>query len=560
MSPEQARGHAVDKRTDIWAFGCVLFEMLAGRRPFGGDTISDTFVTILEREPDWSALPAGTPASIRTLLDRCLRKDPRKRLHDIADAFIVMDDRDPAPTPAAAGVSAVIERRRDRERLGWAIAVILGVALMGVVSALVVQIRGPQAAADPVQFTIGAPDNWLLAGDAFTGGAPDFPISPDGRLVALRAFSQGLSMLWVRSITKPPWRRLEGTEGASSPFWSPDSQSIGFFANEALPPGDAWLKTVRVSGGLAVELCRVPHGERSATWSRHGVIVFGGSGVLQQISSGGGQPTPVTKLGNGENAHRWPWFLPDDEHFLYLARRSGASELRVGSLTSTDTWSSLGPFESNAVYAQGHLIFIRGGKFTAQSFDASTRQLAGDPIVLADQTADLDEGQRGLFSASETGVLGYSHWRRPPSQLTWMDRTGKSLGPAGAPGYYVNLGLSLDDRHVAVSQVQGQPGERASVDIWLIDLARAGAASRLTDHPAGDFDPAWSPDGLRVAFNSSRLDPRESAYSLFVRPSNGSGRDELLVKSEGLVTAPDWSLDGKFLVYGEQVAATGYDL
>jgi Tol biopolymer transport system component len=157
-------------------------------------------------------------------------------------------------------------------------------------------------------------------------------------------------------------------------------------------------------------------------------------------------------------------------------------------------------------------------------------------------------------------VLVYSPWRRPPSQLTWMDRTGKSLGAAGAPGYYVNLGLSLDDRHVAVSQVHVRPGAQASVDIWLIDLARAGAASKITDHPAGEFDPAFSADGQRVAFNSSRLDPLRSAYSLFVRPSNGSGQDELLVKSETLITAPDWSPDGGILVYGEQAAATGYDL
>ncbi len=367
-------------------------------------------------------------------------------------------------------------------------------------------------------------------------------------------------MLWVRSTTMPPWRRLDGTEGASSPFWSPDNQSIGFFASEKLPPGDAWLKTVRISGGLPVELCRVPHGERSATWNRGGVIIFGGFGVLQKIPSAGGKPTPVTKLEKGENAHRWPWFLPDDEHFLYLAQGPGVSELRVGSLMSTDTWSSLGRFESNAVFAQGYLLFMRGGKFMAQSFDTVTRQLAGDPVVLADETAALGEGQRGLFSASETGVLGYSHWRRPPSQLTWMDRTGKSLGAAGDPGFYVNLGLSLDDRHVAVSKVEEQPGAQSKVDIWLIDLARAGAAFRLTEHPAWDFDPAWSPDGQHVAFNSSRLDPLRSAYSLFVRPSNGSGQDELLVKSEGLVTAPDWSTDGRFLVYGEQAAATGYDL
>ena len=306
----------------------------------------------------------------------------------------------------------------------------------------------------------------------------------------------------------------------------------------------------------ASPLCVVGHGERSATWNRGGVIIFGSAGGLQKIPSAGGKPTPVTTLRNGENAHRWPWFLPDDEHFLYLALGAGLNELRVGSLTANDSWS-LGPFESNALYAQGHLLFVRGGKFMAQSFDTATRQLAGDPVVLADETTALDEGQRGLFSVSGTGVLGYGSWKRSMSQLVWMDRTGKSLGTAGGPGYYVNLGLSLDDRRVAVSQVKEQPGAQPNVDIWLIDLARAGSGYRLTDDPAVDFDPAWSPDGQHVAFNSSRLDPLRSAYSLFVRPSNGSGRDDLLVKSETLITAPDWSPDGRFLAYGEQAAATG---
>ena len=235
MSPEQARAQTVDKRTDIWAFACVLFEMLTGRRPFGGDTMSDTFVSILEREPDWSALAAGAPAAVRTLLLRCLQKDPRKRLRDIADAFLEIDNSDPTlSSPAGARASAVVVRRPDRERLGWTVAALLGIAMIGVVGLLVIQDRPPQATAHPVEFTIDAVENWPFIGDAFTGDNPSFAIAPDGRHVVVVAFSQGLSMLWVRSITMPPWRRLEGTEGASSPFWSPDGQSIGFFASEKL--------------------------------------------------------------------------------------------------------------------------------------------------------------------------------------------------------------------------------------------------------------------------------------------------------------------------------------
>jgi Tol biopolymer transport system component len=387
--------------------------------------------------------------------------------------------------------------------------------LMGAISVLVIQIRRPQPAADPVQFTIGAPDNWLLAGDAFTGGAPDFSISPDGRHVAVRAFSQGLSMLWVRSTTKPPWRRLEGTEGASSPFWSPDSQSIGFFASEALPPGDSWLKTVRVSGGLPVELCRVPHGERSATWSRHGVIVFGGSGVLQKIPSGGGKPTPVTKLENGENAHRWPWFLPDDEHFLYLAHRSGVSQLRVGSLTSTDTWSSLGPFESNAVYAQGHLIFMRSGKFTAQPFDPVTRQLAGDPVILADQTA-----------ADELLV--------------------KSEGLATAPDW------SPDGRFlVYVEQVAA-----TGYDLWTLSLSGERTKSVFLQTAYDEASGTFSPDGRWIAYESNA----SGRNQVYVRPF--PVRDGQFPISRDGGRAPRWSANGKelfFLTPDGMLMAVGID-
>ena len=525
MSPEQARGQAVDKRTDIWAFGCVLFEMLVGRRAFDGETMSDTLVGILEREPDWEALPAETPASIRTLLERCLRKNPRKRLHDVADALIEIDD---GALPAASARSAAVQRPvapgKSRESLAWVVASVLGMASIGM--AVIYSRAVRPAPLELVEFSIAPADQ-----SRFAGTAPEFEISPDGRHVAFAAYWQGVPMVWIRSLGALTARALPGTEGARSPFWSPDSRSVGFFANHE-------VKTVLMSGGAPAVLCDVrmdTAAPPSGTWNRDNVIIFGvaGRGPLQRVIAGParGTATPVTTLSEGEATHRWPWFLPDGQHFLYVAQGGPTNELRVGSLTSPHT-ASLGSFESHTVYAAGHLFFVRGGNLMAQPFDANSRQTKGDPLALAAQTGVDSPWQRGMFSVSDTGRLAYSQTARTASELTWLDRQGKAQGRAGYPGVFFNLDLSPDERRVAVSQMIQQPGAQAQFDIWLIDLARSGAATRLTDDPAFEFDPAWSPNGERVAFNSNRPQPGKSAYSLFSRASNNSGEDETLVKSE----------------------------
>ena len=415
MSPEQARGQAVDKRTDIWAFGCVLFEMLAGRRAFKATRFPTHWSAFWNANPTGRRCPPTLPTAIRTLLQRCLRKDPQKRLHDVADARIELDEIDPllrssaatrdmwraAPSAARMGHRGAPRccppRCRQRCRCS---------------------VRRSQPAADSVEFSVSPPESASFTADG--GQTPHFTVAPDGRHVAFVAYSQGVSMLWVRPIARPQWRRLAGTEGAAAPFWSPDSESIGFFA-------DNQLKTIRLKGGSPRGLCEATLAKWSTgAWNRRGVIVFGGLGALLMVRSTGGTPTPVTTLVKSETAHRWPAFLPDDDHFLYLAQRSGANELRVGSLTSTET-ASLGPFESNAMYAQEHLLFVRAGSLMAQSFDRTTRQLKGDPFVLAEQTGVVTPNRRGLFSASATGVLAYTRMGRLLAQLTWKDREGKTL-------------------------------------------------------------------------------------------------------------------------------------
>ena len=248
-------------------------------------------------------------------------------------------------------------------------------------------------------------------------------------------------------------------------------------------------------------------------------------------------------VAESDGAHRWPWFLPDGRHFLYLALRGETGELRVGSLTPGDT-VTLGPSETNAAYAAGHLFFVRGGNLLAQPFDTEARQTKGDPLRL-DVQAGVDlPWQRGIFTVSATGRLVYRPTARALSQLTWFDRRGTAVGTVGAPGVYFNLDLSPDEQRVAISQLT-QPGGKAEFDIWLIEAA-TGRTTRLTDDPALEFDPAWSPDGAHIAFNSNRSNQGHGSFGLFVRAADGSGEDVALAKVETRIniTGPDWSRTG----------------
>ena len=540
MSPEQARGQGVDKRTDIWAFGCVLYEMLTGRRAFDGDTLSDTFVSILEREPDWTALPAQTPASVRLLLQRCLRKDPGRRLHDIADARIELEESE-APARSASPTAGAAPGRSRQRQLAWLTAALVTVAVLGAITIAWMRWHRAPPAADRVEFVVAPPDGWDFTGSSFA-------IAPDGRHVVAVASSRGTSLLWIRAIASSGWRQLAGTEGALNPFWSPDSQAIGFFANHK-------LRTVRTSGELPISLCDARSFDNAGgAWSSTGVIIFGVEDVIQQVSSRGGKPTTVTRLVNGDTAHRWPAFLPDGRHFLYLAQRPGLNELRVGSLTS-DRTESLGRSESDARYDGDRLVFVRGGALMAQPFDVSTFKTKGDAVVIANEVAVVDPTARGVFSISG-GALAYSRVGRTMNQLTWFDRKGQPVGTIGNPGFHINLNLSPDNRRLAASLLTEQPDSQSNVDIWIIDLARVATPQRITDHPAREFDPVWSPDGTQVAFTSDRTGEKNSLY---VRSSSGSGEDQLLVKSETVITTPDWSRDD-VIMFSERGSATQSDL
>jgi eukaryotic-like serine/threonine-protein kinase len=545
MSPEQAKGKAVDRRADIWAFACVLYEMLSGKMAFSGETVSDTLAAVIRAEPDWAQLPAATPIRVRVLLQRCLQKDPKQRLQAIGDARIALDEvLSGAPDPALAGIpqTAVSHWRRV---LPWAVA-----ALFVLTTALLafIHFRGkPTVPAELMRLEIPLPEDTT----ADLGGV--FALSPDGRQLAfVVAGSDGVSRLWVRPLDSLEARALPGGESSAGIppfFWSPDSRFIAF-------DGGGKLEKIYISGGPPQTVCTIGGHAVGGTWNRDGVMVFSmPPGSLMRASGDGGPATPLTTLdaSRGEISDGSPYFLPDGRHFLY-SRLSPLPEYNgtyIGSLDARpekqDSKRLLA--DAGVTYAPssdpnvGHLLFIRDGALMAQPFDAGRLELTGEPVAMSEQASVSG------FSAGGTGVLVYRTGvalNSAPTgiiqgQLTWFDRLGKVLGTFGEPGLYGTLALSPDGKRVAFERVDPQARNR---NIWLYEIAR-GVTTRFTFDQFFDTDPVWSPDGSRVAFNAIRGGPLD----LFAKDSNLSGQDQLLLKSSDYKFPTSWSRDGRFLLY-----------
>jgi eukaryotic-like serine/threonine-protein kinase len=414
MAPEQAKGKPVDKRADIWAFGCVLYEMLAGRRAFQGDDVSTTLAAVLLKEPDWRALPAATSVALRRLLTRCLTKDPKARLRDIGEARIRIDEL-LGGAPDEAGAPAMPQAvPLWRRVVPWAVA---GVLALG--SLLIGTIVGRQSAGDvmstvvPVTFTVAPPENASFGGPpgGGTGTATQVAVSPDGRNIAFVAGAQAAYRIYLRPVSSLAARAIPGTEGGTFPFWSPDSRFVGFFA-------DGKLKKVPVAGGPAVVLCDAPY-TRGGSWSRDNVILLAageianakGREAIWRVSSAGGVPAVVTRIdpANADSRHRWPHFLPDGRHFLYTEvfgapGTAKPSTIRIGSLEPSEADVTLLQAESSAAYASGHLLFARDETLMAQPFDSNARQISGEAFPVAERVSQ--EGSRYVgASVSENGTL-----------------------------------------------------------------------------------------------------------------------------------------------------------
>jgi Tol biopolymer transport system component len=482
MSPEQARGRAVDKRTDIWSFACVLFEMLTGRQAFAGETASDTLARILEREPAWDALPSDTPAAIHRLIRRSLQKDARQRLHDIADARIEIEEAISAPTASSQPKPPRFSRR--------SVVVFAAAFALGTIALRMLGTRPAATEQGLIRFPVLLP-----AGEV----AGEVAVSPDGRSLAMTT-SGPRAKAWLRSLDVPEAKPIPGTDGASHVFWSPDGRSLGLIGR------DSKVRRIDVGGGSPTVLAEGASETGGGAWNRDGVILFGAGNAIRRVSATGGDAvTMLLKDGAGSAAFRGaPRFLPDGQHFVYWLLSSGQQgSIRVGTLTSDET-ELIAQADSAAEYSTaGYLLFLRGAVLVAQAFDARTLRISGNPTPVAADAASGSLSVFASFSASGADTLAYVRTRGGnDGQLTWFDRSGRELGsivpPAGSD--YLNPSLSPDGTRLAVNNMDPDSG---NWDIWVIDL-ESRIPTRVTSDPAQDSDAIWSPDSNEIVFVSNR--------------------------------------------------------
>ena len=528
MSPEQARGKSVDARADIWSFGVVLFEMLAGRRPFDGDEVSDTLASVIKSEPDWQLLPKHLPPAIHRLLRRCLQKDRRQRLQHIGDARLELDETDSSSAAAASRIEP-----RIRERAIW----VASMALISALAAVVVWRAADRPLPAEMRVEVSTPDAAVMF----------FSLSPDGQSVAYPARSERGQHIWIRDLSATTARLVQGTEGGEFPFWSPEGRHLGFFTGGR-------LKRISVDGGVANILASslTPAG---GSWGPDGTILYvpADNGPVRAISENAGESRVATSSSDRRIAARLPQFLPGGQRFLFYAS-SGIQPagVYVGELDKPAVIHVTGA-DYPAQFVANQLVFVRDGVLYAQSFDPHSLSLVGSPHPIADDVFG------GLFAAnfavSGHGTIAY---RRGPGaragrQLVWFDRSGKQLQRIGDEGGLVsNPWLSPDGNQVAVQRTAD-----GNVDIWIIDLQR-NMSTRLTHDPAVESLPIWSPEGSRIALGQSVI-PGGPAVLAVDRPSQLTPLGIKGIRGASILC--DWSRDGRHVMFKAANEENGaYDL
>jgi serine/threonine protein kinase/Tol biopolymer transport system component len=529
MAPEQAKGKAVDRRADIWALGVVLYELLTGEPLFQGRDSAEVMAHVLSEEPSIEK----APAKVQRLLRECLKKDPDQRLRWVGDVGRFLEE---PPQAADLGHRWVY--------LAWIVASALLVALAAV---SLLHFRETPPERNVINATILPP---AKASFDFATGFNVPALSPDGRRVVFGAReADGKTQLWTHSLDSPAAQPLAGTENARFPFWSPDSQSVGFFA-------DGKLKRMEVAGGPALTLAEAPDGI-GGSWSPDGVIVFAPSsiGPLQRVAAAGGAPILATTLhGTNDFSHRFPWFLPDGRHFLFEDQTQFGSNdvtLQIGTLDSNEV-KTVGPSNSNGLYSSGYLLYLRESTLVSQPFDVTRLAITGEAVPVAEQVRSelYLGGVAGLFSVSQAGLLAYQAGAGAGGQrLTWFDRTGKPVGSVGDASDFFALELSPDHKSLADTRL-GQ-----NVDLWIYDVAR-GLPKRFTFSPARDRQAIWSPDGGTIVYQSN---PKGVA-DLYRKAADGTMTEELLYADGAEKVATSWSPDGKFLLFFRLDSKTQRDI
>jgi serine/threonine-protein kinase len=552
MAPEQAKGKPVDRRADLWAFGCVVFEMLTGRQPFVGETISDVLAKVIEREPDWNALPA-TPASIRTLLRRCLEKDPRRRLDSAAVARMEIDEASHPPSPEAR-VSGDVDRLAARGRWPiWASAG-LAAAAAGVAAIATWAVTRPVAAPSPLaRFAISLPQAQPLA---FSINDRDIAIAADGTRLVYTAGDQ--AQLMVRSLDRLDAVPLAGITNARAPFLSPDGRWIGFFdrLDEGLTTGpvvqSGALKKVSTSGGPPITIARLTGGSRGAHWGPDDAIVFATSdtttGILR-VRASGGEPEVLTKPNAEERDHYSPFVLPNGRGLLFTIAGRGVNNRQIAVLDlKTGRHKMLIRSGTHAEYVDtGHVVYTDGGALWAVRFDLATLETRGDPVPLPEQVLTLGAAE---FTISKNGTLAYVPvGGRLPRTLVWLTRQGNEEPIAAPPRGYIHPRLAPNGQSVVV-QILEQNNE-----IWTWNFAPQ-TLTRLTFGADVGYGPAWTRDGRYIIFGASN--PPGSS-NLHRRAADGTGGDERLTTSPQQQRTNTLSSDGTRLVFEEQTPAGDYD-
>jgi len=533
MSPEQLEGAEADGRSDIFAFGAVLYEMATGRKAFTGKSQASLIGSILRDDPP-SIIEAAPmiPPALNRVVKTCLAKDPEDRFQTAHDAKLQLEWI--AEGGSQAGVPApVVARRKNREKLAWAVAALAAVAAAGLGFGYWKRTPKPPRT---VRFEIPAPT------EVSTLDTPK--ISPDGRILAFDATdSSGRNRIWIRPLNALQAHPLAGTEGTKRPFWSPDGKYLAFFA-------EGKLMKVDVTGGPPQKICDAPTGA-DGTWSPEGVILFDGTGSdpIRRVPAAGGTSSVLLTPADIKAAQvGWPVFLPDGKHFLFLAIAPKVTDsmYRVGSLDSKET-QPFAPAQSQITYVEpGYLLFLRDRTLVAQPFDAKTLKTIGEAVPLAEQVGTDNVGL-ARFSVSREGTLAYRTGEMT-DRLVWVDRSGKELEPEGDPSRYTSPNLSSDGRRVAFDVSDARIGK---TDIWIRDLTRK-VSSRFSFSKGNASTPTFSPDGTRIVYTVDN--------DLVERTADGQGAETTLAKFDGITFVTDWSADGRSIAFSSQGKGTAFDI